>query len=71
MPGSLVVRPGKGDLVLCGVDGSRGLRAGVLVVPGHPFCGRELGVVDASPGFTAVNRLGLARGVDASATALL
>jgi hypothetical protein len=35
-----------------------------LVVPGHPFGGREFDVVDAPPGFTAVNQLDLVGGVD-------
>jgi len=35
-----------------------------LVVPGHPFGGREFDVVDASPGLAAVDQLGFVGGVD-------
>lgn len=35
-----------------------------LVVPGHPFGGRQFDVVDASPWSAAVDQFGLVGGVD-------
>jgi hypothetical protein len=55
---------GEGCLVLGGWNVAEGFVQAFLVVPGDPFGGRQFDVVDAPPGFTAVDQLGLVGGVD-------